>query len=82
MLISFEQRHMPARDNGPAELTINRATLFGEIEPFLVNAFRATSKDATDGGATWLWAAHISRGANYMQRRVNSIADLGDLLVQ
>jgi DNA sulfur modification protein DndE len=83
LILSFEQRSAPAQDLGPSALTINRTSLFGDIEPFLVNAFRAVSKDVSDpSAAARLWSAHIARGSKYLQRRVNSIVDLAEVLIQ
>lgn len=80
MLISFEQRHIPGEDAGPPDLTINRITLFGELEPFLITAFLATHATGTLMSGKLL-ASHIARGAAQLQLRVSSIADLAALCI-
>jgi len=79
MLVSFEQRHAPAPDMGAADLTINRATLFGEIESFLLAAFLAVHPNADESTTSKLIASHIARGARFLNLRVNSLFDLARL---
>lgn len=76
MLISFEDRDPPAMDSGKPSLTINRATLFGELEPFLMSAYALRSKAAGGPAAGKELANHISRGASYLNVRVQSLTDL------
>src|SRR5450755_3553032 len=81
MLFSFEQSNVPAKDLGPGELTINKSTLFGELEPFLLAAYVACHPAAADADVARDLAAHIARGANHLQRRVKSIFDLAELVL-
>ena len=76
MLISFEDRDSPANDAGKPGLTINRTTLFGELEPFLMSAFSLTTKDVTVHNSGKELANHIARGATYLNVRVYSLTDL------
>lgn len=76
MLISFEDNAPPATDGGKAGLTINRATLFGELEPFLMSAFALRTKDVTSAGVGKELANHIARGAAHLNVRVQSLTDL------
>jgi DNA sulfur modification protein DndE len=76
MLISFEDRDPPADDAGKPGLTINRTTLFGELEPFLMSAFALTRKETTSANSGKELANHISRGATYLNVRVQSLVDL------
>jgi hypothetical protein len=76
MLISFEDRDPPANDAGKPGLTINRTTLFGELEPFLMSAFALTNKKATETSSGKELANHVARGATYLNVRVHSLADL------
>lgn len=81
MLFSFEQPNVPGKDVGQADLTINKSTLFGELEPFLLAAYVARSPAANDADIARDLAAHIARGANHLQRRVKSIFDLAELVL-
>lgn len=81
MLVSLEQDSAPVDDNGKADLVINQSSLFGDIEPFLLTAFHAKSKGVPDTQRAKLLAAHISRGAAYLNLRVASITDLVKLCV-
>lgn len=74
MLISFEDATPPASDNGKGELVINRTTLFGDLEPFLMSAYTLTPKSSA-GSASKDIANHISRGAAYLNVRVGSIPE-------
>lgn len=76
MLISFEEPDAPAVDAGKPGLTINRTTLFGELEPFLMSAFALRSRNASAPGAAKELANHIARGAAYLNVRVQSLTDL------
>ena len=76
MLISFEEPDVPATDGGKPGLTINRATLFGELEPFLMSAYALTSKAVAGSNAGKDLTNHIARGAAYLNVRVHSLADL------
>ena len=76
MLISFEDDDAPAVDAGKPALTINRTTLFGELEPFLMSAFALTSRAETSAKQGKDLANHIARGASYLNVRVQSLADL------
>ena len=76
MLISFEDKDVPATDTGKPSLTINRATLFGELEPFLMSAYALTNKSAHETSVGKDLANHIARGAAYLNVRVQSLADL------
>lgn len=76
MLISFEDSDAPATDAGKPALTINRTTLFGELEPFLMSAYALTRKPTHGTTAGKDLANHIARGAAYLNVRVQSLADL------
>jgi DNA sulfur modification protein DndE len=82
MLISFEDRDAPAMDGGKPSLTINRTTLFGELEPFLMSAYALTSKTAGGANAGRDLANHIARGAAFLNVRVNSLTDLLTLVAR
>jgi DNA sulfur modification protein DndE len=73
MLISFEEPTSPAEDAGKSDLVINRTTLFGELEPFLMSAYSLAAK--TPSNATKEIANHIARGAAFLNVRVDSVAD-------
>lgn len=75
MLISFEDRDPPANDAGKLGLTINRATLFGELEPFLMSAYALTNKKLTGPNSGKELANHIARGATYLNVRVQTLTD-------
>jgi DNA sulfur modification protein DndE len=81
MLISFEDENPPAIDGGTPSLVINRATLFGELEPFLMSAYALA---ATTGGSRIgkELASHIARGAAYLNVRVESLTDLLALVTE
>lgn len=74
MLISFEDPTSPANYGGKGDLTINRTTLFGELEPFLMSAYSLVAKDAASAAGKEI-ANHIARGAGYLNVRVESIPD-------
>jgi DNA sulfur modification protein DndE len=74
MLISFEDRSAAAEDNGKGELVINRTTLFGDLEPFLMSAYSLTPKTSASSAGKDI-ANHIARGAAYLNVRVESIPD-------
>jgi DNA sulfur modification protein DndE len=76
MLISFEDPDPPATDAGKPSLTINRTTLFGELEPFLMSAYALRSKAAGGPNAGKELANHIARGAAFLNVRVQSLTDL------
>jgi len=76
MLISFEDNDAPANDAGKPGLTINRATLFGELEPFLMSAYALTNKPNGAQSAGKDLANHIARGATFLNVRVQSLTDL------
>jgi len=76
MLISFEDNDPPAIDAGRPALTINRTTLFGELEPFLMSAYALTSRSAANAKLGKDLANHIARGAAHLNVRVKSLADL------
>ena len=76
MLISFEDRDLPANDAGKPGLTINRTTLFGELEPFLMSAYALTNKTSTGQNSGKELANHIARGATFLNVRVQSMTDL------
>jgi DNA sulfur modification protein DndE len=82
MLVSFEHPDAPADDFGKPELVINNSSLFGDIEPFLMTAFTARCKGISDAQRSKLLAAHIARGAAFLNVRVDSIVDLARLCVQ
>jgi DNA sulfur modification protein DndE len=81
MLLSFEDGDPPAVDAGKPDLTINRTTLFGELEPFLMSAYALASKSAGGPGAGKDLANHIARGAAFLNVRVQSLTDLLALVV-
>ena len=74
MLMSFEEPSIPANDEGKADLVINRMTLFGDLEPFLMAAYSLVSKGPSSAAAKDI-ANHISRGAAYLNVRVQSVPD-------
>lgn len=76
MLISFEDPAPPGVDGGRTGLTINRATLFGELEPFLMSAYSLTRKNPTTSNVGKELANHISRGVGFLNVRVQSLSDL------
>ena len=76
MLISFEDRDAPANDAGKPGLTINRTTLFGELEPFLMSAYALTNKASSANNPGKDLANHIARGATFLNVRVQSMTDL------
>lgn len=76
MLLSFEDSDPPAIDAGRPGLTINRATLFGELEPFLMSAYTMRNGSAVEQNAGKDLANHIARGAGFLNVRVQSLADL------
>lgn len=76
MLISFEIADPIVPDSGKPGLTINRATLFGELEPFLMSAYALAGGRPGHPNAGKELAGHIARGAGYLNVRVESITDL------
>jgi DNA sulfur modification protein DndE len=82
MLISFEDRDVPATDAGKPALTINRTTLFGELEPFLMSAYALASRAAGGPNAGKELANHIARGAAFLNVRVQSLSDLLTLVAK
>jgi hypothetical protein len=76
MLISFEQDSEPAEDGGPPDLTINQSSLFGDLEPFLMSAFRLRTGQLDRTVVAKTLVAHVARGAAFLNVRVDSIADL------
>jgi DNA sulfur modification protein DndE len=83
MLVSFEQPDPPANDLGQPDLTINQTTLFGDLEPFLMTAFlSAATADQSEAGSAKLLAAHVARGAAFLNLRVSNIGDLATFAVK
>jgi DNA sulfur modification protein DndE len=82
LIASLNQSHTPALDNGPAGLTINRVTLFGDLETFLMTALFAKHKVASDMSIARLISAHINRGVNHLQLRVDSLFDIAGACVR
>lgn len=82
MLISFEQESAPAEDTGKPDLIINQSSLFGDIEPFLLTAFSGRARGIPENHRAKALAAHIARGAAYLNLRVSSIVDLVRLCAQ
>lgn len=76
MLLSFEDPDPPAVDAGKPGLTINRATLFGELEPFLMSAYALASKTGSGAGAGKDLSNHIARGSAFLNVRIQSLPDL------
>ena len=76
MLLSFEDLAEPAVDTGKPGITINRATLFGELEPFLISAFALRSARTSGAINARDLANHIARGVNFLNVRVYSMTDL------
>ena len=76
MLLSFEDLAEPAVDTGKPGLTINRATLFGELEPFLISAFALRSARTSGAINARDLANHIARGVTFLNVRVYSMTDL------
>jgi DNA sulfur modification protein DndE len=73
MLISFEDKSTPANDAGKPDLVINRTSLFGDLEPFIMAAFSLTKGSASTAGKDI--ANHIARGAAFLNVRVESVPD-------
>ncbi len=73
MLISFEQKTPPADDAGKGDLVINRTTLFGDLEPFLMSAYSLTLKSSSVSAGKDI-ANHIARGAAYLNVRVEKVS--------
>ena len=80
MLISLEEKDPPALDGGKPGLTINRGTLFGDLEPFLMSAYALSKGNAPLTNPAREIASHIARGAAYLNLRVNSVTDLLELV--
>lgn len=78
LLVSLNQAHSPVEDTGTPDLTINRSTLFGDIEVLLASALVASSEGSTSVSPKAI-SAHIARGAAHLQLRIASIADLAVL---
>jgi DNA sulfur modification protein DndE len=76
MLISFEDDDQPAVDAGKPGLTINRTTLFGELEPFLMTAFALKNRTGNDQNIGKEIGNHIARGSSFMNVRIHSLTDL------
>lgn len=76
MLISFEDATPPAQDVGKTGLTINRTTLFGELEPFIMSAYVMTRSSGAESAVGKDLANHIARGSAYLNVRVKRLADL------
>jgi DNA sulfur modification protein DndE len=76
MLLSFEDVAPPAVDAGKPGLTINRATLFGELEPFLMSAYTLRGQSPSKQNVSKDLANHIARGAGFLNVRVQSLPDL------
>ena len=74
MLLSFENPVPPAADLGHPGLTINRTTLFGELEPLLMAAYVLAPQLNSASSAKDI-ASHIARGSAYLNVRVNSVPD-------
>ena len=74
MLISFEDPIPPVIDAGKGELSINRTTLFGDLEPFLMSAYSLVPRSSGTTVGKDI-ANHIARGAAYLNVRVESIPD-------
>ena len=74
MLISFEDSTAPAADAGKGLLTINRTTLFGELEPFLMAAYSLVARNNGANAGKDI-GDHIARGAAYLNVRVDSIPE-------
>lgn len=75
MLISFEMKDKIVPEGGKAGLTINRATLFGDLEAFLMTAFALIGGKTADGSAGKEMAGHIARGAAYLNLRCSTFTD-------
>jgi DNA sulfur modification protein DndE len=82
ILVSLEEPDCPAADSGEVELTINRASLFGELEPFLLTALLASESGSSEKQLSKTTAAHIARGARLLLSQANSIVDLVELAIQ
>ena len=82
MLISFEDAAPLAVDAAKPDLTINRASLFGEMEPFLMSAYALASKPPDGPGVAKDLANHIARGTAFLNVRVQNLADLVALVSQ
>lgn len=76
MLLSFENLAEPANEGGKPGLTINRATLFGELETFLMSAFALRVSKSSGKNSSRSLANHIARGVGFLNVRVHSVTDL------
>jgi DNA sulfur modification protein DndE len=75
MLISFEMPDAVVPDAGKPGLTINRATLFGDLEAFLMSAYAIAGGRPTDPSVGKDLAAHISRGVAFLNLRSSNLTD-------
>jgi DNA sulfur modification protein DndE len=76
MLISFEMPDPIVPEGGKPGLTINRTTLFGDLEAFLMTAFALSGGKATEPGAARELSGHISRGVAFLNLRAGSMTEL------
>jgi len=76
MLLSFEMPDPVVPENGKAGLTINRTTLFGELEPFIMAAYGMSGGKLGGPGAAKELAGHIARGAAFLNVRIQRLSDL------
>jgi len=75
MLISFEMTDQIVPGSGKPGLTINRVSLFGDLETFLMTAFALAGGKANGGSGGKEMAGHIARGAAYLNLRCSTLTD-------
>ncbi len=76
MLISFEMPDAIVPDSGKPGLTINRSTLFGELETFLMSAYALAGGRPGSPNSGRELAGHIARGSGFLNLRIESMTDL------
>ena len=80
MLVSFEMQDPVIADTGKPGLTINRTTLFGDLEAFLMSAYAIAGGRAADANAGRDLSAHIARGVAFLNLRTSNLTDFLDIL--
>ena len=81
ILASLELLDQPIDDAGTPDLTINQATLFGDLEPFLMAAISYHARQAHSTSPSRLVANHIARGASILHAKIVDIPSIARLAV-
>ena len=81
MLVSFEIHDDVATDIGKPGLVINRTTLFGDLETFIMSAYAISGGKSGEQGCSKELSAHIARGAAYLNIRTESLTDFLDVIL-